>query len=278
MQTKKLLHLAHSPDPDDAFMFWALAKGKIDTGPYQFEHILSDIQTLNEKAKQGVYEISAISFYAYPQVCDRYALMACGSSMGDNYGPMVVSKQERKGRALSEFTIAIPGKLTTAFLALQLYEPHLKTVVIPFDQIIEAVAEGRVDAGLIIHEGQLTYEKSGLHSWIDLGQWWFEKHRLPLPLGGNVIRRDLGAKTMSEVAKILKESIRLSLENRPEAVKYALQFGRGLDLSLADQFIGMYVNSLTLDYGDRGKQALKTLFSEAQKARLLPSITLDFIE
>src|SRR4030095_13597029 len=199
MPEKKILRLAHSPDPDDAFMFWALAKGKIDTGPYEVEHILSDIQTLNEKAKEGAYEISAISFHAYPSVADRYALMACGSSMGDNYGPMVVAKGDRKGRPLSELKIAIPGKMTTAFLALQLYEAVPNTVVVPFDQIIETVARGDADAGLIIHEGQLTYAQAGLKKWIDLGEWWMEKHQLPLPLGGNVIRRDLGAENMRRV-------------------------------------------------------------------------------
>jgi 1,4-dihydroxy-6-naphthoate synthase len=275
---KKKLKLAHSPDPDDAFMFWALAKNKIETGPYEFEHILSDIQTLNEKAKEGAYEITAISFHAYPSVADRYALLASGSSMGDNYGPMVVAREERRGRPLSDFTIAIPGKLTTAFLALQLYEPNLKTVVLPFDQIIEAVAEGKVDAGLIIHEGQLTYAKEGLKVWVDLGKWWFERHQLPLPLGGNVIRRDLGLPAMREIGALLKESIQKSLKHRSEAVKYALEFGRGLDLSLADRFIGMYVNELTVDYGERGRMALRVLFDEAEKMKLLPPVKLEFVE
>lgn len=277
MKTKQTLHLAHSPDPDDAFMFWALAKNKIDS-PYQFEHILSDIQTLNEKAKQGVYEITAISFHAYPFVSDRYALMSCGSSMGDNYGPMVIAREERKNRSLSQTTIAIPGKMTTAYLALQLYEPNLKTVVIPFDQIVDAVASGEVEAGLIIHEGQLTYQKAGLSKWVDLGEWWFEKHHLPLPLGGNVIRRDLGMPAMKEISQILRKSIQLGLENRKEAVDYALQFGRGLDQNLADRFIGMYVNDLTVDYGERGRKALHLLFEEAAKHRLLPPIEIDFVD
>jgi len=275
---KKKLKLAHSPDPDDAFMFWALAKNKIDSSPYEFEHILSDIQTLNEKAKVGAYEVTAISFHAYPSVADKYALLSCGASMGDKYGPMVVAREERKGRPLSEFTIAIPGLLTTAFLALQLYEPQLKTVVLPFDQILEAVSEGKVDAGLIIHEGQLTYSKMGLKVWVDLGRWWFEKYFLPLPLGGNVIRRDLGRPAMLKIGSILKESIEQSLKHRPEAVKYALQFGRGLDLKLADRFIGMYVNELTVDYGERGRKALDVLFREANKAGLLPPVELDFVE
>ncbi len=277
MLNKTNLKLAHSPDPDDAFMFWALAKNKIDS-PYQFEHILSDIQTLNEKAKEGVYEITAISFHAYPSVADRYALMSCGSSMGENYGPMVIAREERKGRSLSDVTIAIPGKMTTAYLALQLYEPNLKTVVVPFDQIIEVVASGEVDAGLIIHEGQLTYQKAGLSKWIDLGEWWFEKYQLPLPLGGNVIRRDLGMPAMKEISKILRKSIQLGLENRKEAVDYALQFGRGLDQKLADRFIGMYVNDLTVDYGEKGKRALHLLFEEAARKKLLPPIEIDFVD
>lgn len=277
METKKL-KLAHSPDPDDAFMFWALAKNKIDSSPYQFEHILSDIQTLNEKAKEGIYEITAISFHAYPFVADRYALLSSGSSMGENYGPMVISREERKGRSLSDVTIAIPGKMTTAFLALQLYESNLKIVVVPFDQIIEAVTSGKVDSGLIIHEGQLTYQKAGLNKWVDLGEWWFEKYQLPLPLGGNVIRRDLGLPMMQEISKLLRESIRLGLENRAEAVEYALQFGRGLNLQLANQFIGMYVNELTMDYGEKGKKALALLFKEAAQAKLLPLIQLDFVD
>ncbi|MFO1520189.1 MAG: MqnA/MqnD/SBP family protein [bacterium] len=275
---KKHLKLAHSPDPDDAFMFWALAKNKIDSGPYEFEHILSDIQTLNERAKEGAYEISAISFYAYPGIADRYALLGCGSSMGDNYGPMVVARGDRKGRPLSDFKIAIPGKQTTAYLALQLYEKKLNTVVIPFDEIIPAVIEGKVDAGLIIHEGQLTYAKAGLQKWVDLGEWWHERHGLPLPLGGNVIRRDLGEKAMSEIAGLLKKSIEAGLEHRDEAVKYALTFGRGLDLGLADRFIGMYVNSLTVDYGERGRKALRVLFDEAEEAGLLPKVSLDFVQ
>jgi 1,4-dihydroxy-6-naphthoate synthase len=278
MQKTKHLRLAHSPDPDDAFMFWALAKNKVNSGSYQFEHILSDIQTLNEKAKEGIYEITAISFYTYPFVADRYALLSCGSSMGDNYGPILIAKEERKNHRLSEVTIAIPGKMTTAYLALQLYEPNLKTVVLPFDEIISAVKNGEVEAGLIIHEGQLTYAKEGLKKWVDLGEWWHERHALPLPLGGNVIRRDLGPQAMGEISKILRESIRMGLQHRKEAVDYALQFGRGLDLNLADRFVGMYVNDLTVDYGEKGRRALEVLFAEAGKAGLVPKFELEFVE
>ncbi len=275
---EKHLKLAHSPDPDDAFMFWALAKGKIQTGPYRFEHILSDIQTLNEKAKEGAYEITAISFHAYPFVSDRYALLPSGSSMGDNYGPMVVGREPMGKRLWSDVSIAIPGKMTTAYLALKLYYPHLNTVVMPFDQILNAVEKGEVDAGLIIHEGQLTYAHGGLQKWVDLGEWWYAKHQLPLPLGGNAIRRDLGKEVMREVGALLKESIQMSLAHRAEAVEYALQFGRGLDLNLADRFIGMYVNELTVDYGERGRRAVKVLFDEAHSAGLLPEVHVDFVD
>ncbi len=277
----KHIYLAHSPDPDDAFMFWALAKNKFDHSPYEFEHVLSDIQTLNEKAEKGTYEITAISFYAYPFLADKYALLPSGSSMGDNYGPMVVCRSETMSKKLSEMKIAIPGKKTSAYLALQLFEPNLKPENISvevFDQIPALVAQGKYDAGLLIHEGQLTYEKEGLKLYVDLGKWWFEKHRLPLPLGGNVVRRDLGEQTMKDLSRILKQSIQMSLENRPEAVAYALQFGRGLDLNLADRFIGMYVNELTVDYGERGRKALKVFFDEATARGLIPPTELKFVE
>lgn len=279
--TKQLIHLAHSPDPDDAFMFWALAKDKFDYSPYQFEHVLSDIQTLNEKAMQGIYEVSAISFYAYPFVANRYALLSSGSSMGDNYGPMIVVPEKNKQKALKDLKIAIPGKRTSAYLALQLFDPEIKekqTTVVPFDEITQQVAEGKFDAGLIIHEGQLTYQNEGLELYVDLGKWWYEKYQLPLPLGGNVVRRDLGVSVMSDLSKILKKSIQLSLENRAEAVEYALAFGRGLNLNLADRFIGMYVNELTVDYGERGRAALKLFMSQAAKAGLIPPTEIQFID
>ena len=277
-----LLRLGHSPDPDDAFMFYALAKDKIPTGPYRFEHVLQDIQTLNHRARSAELEITAISIHAYPYVADRYALTSCGSSMGDGYGPMVVCRREDAQRfganpvaGLQKCRIAIPGELTTAFLALQLclgkagvsfdYE------VVMFDRIPAAVREGRFDAGLIIHEGQLTYGQIGLHKLIDLGSWWQNKTALPLPLGGNCIRKDLGPKVCQEVTDILKQSIQYSLDHRPQAVEYALQFGRDLDRRLADEFVGMYVNQWTLDYGPRGREAISRLLDEGAKAGLVPA-------
>ena len=278
-----LLRLGHSPDPDDAFMFYALAKDKIETGPYRFEHVLQDIQTLNLRARQGELEITAISIHAYPYVADRYALTSCGSSMGDQYGPMVVcpaAEADRFGsdpiRALRGKRIAIPGELTTAFLSLQLClgkgGEAFQYEVVMFDQIPEAVRSGQFDAGLIIHEGQLTYHQTGLHKLLDMGNWWHEKTGLPLPLGGNCIRKDLGPTVMQEVTDILKQSIQYSLDHRAQAVDYALQYGRDLNRDLADRFVGMYVNHWTLDYGPRGRQAISTLLEEGAKAGLVPNV------
>lgn len=270
------LQLGHSPDPDDAFMFYGLAKDLLPTGRYRFKHVLQDIQTLNQRAMKGELEITAISIHAYPYVADKYALTSCGSSMGDGYGPMVITREKRDLASLKGKKIAIPGKLTTAFLALQLalgkageafdYE------VVMFDEIPKYVRDGKADAGLIIHEGQLTYAQLGLHLVVDLGAWFGEKFNLPLPLGGNCIRRDLGQETMQEVTDILKASIQFSLDHRKEAVEYALQFGRDLNRDLADQFVGMYVNHWTLDYGDKGKTAIRTLLGEGAKAGLVPAI------
>jgi 1,4-dihydroxy-6-naphthoate synthase len=297
-----LLKLGHSPDPDDAFMFYALAQDPplIPTGRYRFQHVLQDIQTLNDRAMQGELEITAISIHAYPHVADKYALTSCGASMGDKYGPMVVARQPMKPQDLSGKTIAIPGELTTAFLALQLAighgapetrgfglrrddsQPHSEAAfrfhVIPFDQIPEYVREGKADAGLIIHEGQLTYQQLGLELVLDLGAWWHEKTQLPLPLGGNCIRKDLGEQTMQEVTNILKQSIQYSLDHRAPAVDYALQFGRDLDRNLADRFVGMYVNHWTLDYGPVGRNAITRLLTEGANARLVPPIErIDFV-
>lgn len=295
METIKL-RLGHSPDPDDAFMFYGLAKDKLPSGPYRFEHILQDIQTLNQRAMKGELEITAISIHAYPYVADKYALTSCGSSMGDKYGPMVITRQPMKLEQLRGKTIAIPGKLTTAFLTLQLclgpgeeisaagsakypnQEPAFKYVVVHFDEIPKYVKEGKADAALIIHEGQLTYQTMGLHLVVDLGVWWHEKTGLPLPLGGNCIRRDLGPKVCQEVTDILKQSIQYSLDHRAEAVEYALQYGRDLDRKLADQFVGMYVNDWTLDYGDRGREAITRLLHEGANAGIVPPIgTIDFV-
>ncbi|HVT87844.1 MAG TPA: MqnA/MqnD/SBP family protein [Tepidisphaeraceae bacterium] len=290
------LRLGHSPDPDDAFMFYALAKDKIPTGPYRFEHVLQDIQTLNQRAMNGELEITAISIHAYPYVADKYALTNCGSSMGDKYGPMVITRQPMTLDQLAGKTIAIPGKLTTAFLTLQLclgpgeqaagsrqqaasdsllpaasrQPPAFKFVDVPFDEIPAQVRDGKVDAGLIIHEGQLTYQSMGLHLVIDLGVWWHQATGLLLPLGGNCIRKNLGPQVCQEVTDILKQSIQYSLAHRSEAVDYALQYGRDLDRKLADRFVGMYVNEWTLDYGPRGREAITRLLKEGYKAGLVP--------
>jgi 1,4-dihydroxy-6-naphthoate synthase len=283
--SKTLLRLGHSPDPDDAFMFYGLAKDRLDTGRWAFEHILQDIQTLNERAKRGELEITAISIHAFPYVADKYALMSCGSSMGDGYGPMVVARSPMKIDELRGKTIAIPGEMTTAFLALQLVlgrgarrgtpgatDAAFQYDVVMFDEIPRAVADGKFDAGLLIHEGQLTFQTLGLHLIVDTGIWFQEKFGLPLPLGGNVIRRDLGDAAMREITGILKRSIQYSLDHRPEAVEYALQFGRDLNRDLADKFVGMYVNHWTIDYGDRGRAAITKLLDEGAKAGLVPAI------
>ena len=276
-----LIRLAHSPDPDDAFMFYGLATGAVDPGPYQFEHILEDIQTLNDRALRGEYEMTAISIHAYPYVADKYALTVCGSSMGDNYGPMIVTRAPCSIEELRGKTIAVPGLMTTAYLGLQLLlgKGAFKSEVVMFDQIPDEVAAGKVYAGLLIHEGQLTYASQGLHLVIDLGRWWMDRTGLPLPLGGNVVRRDLGEQVCREVTAIMKTSIRYSLENRREAVAYALKFGRGLDEQLADRFVGMYVNEWTLDYGPRGREAVRRILAEGAAAGLVPAVgEIDFVE
>lgn len=272
---KQLIRVGHSPDPDDAFMFYALAKDKIDTGNYQFVHELVDIETLNRRAFEAELELTAVSIHAYAYLSDAYALCACGASMGDQYGPMVVAREPGSLEQLKEKTIAIPGTLTSAYLALRLcLQTDFKYVVVPFDQIIDVTAAGefngeRVDAGLIIHEGQLTYGESSLHLLVDLGQWWHDETGLPLPLGANAIRKDLGADGMTEVTRLLKESIQFGLEHRQEALDYALGFGRDLDRNQADQFVGMYVNDWTLDFGDRGRQAVSELLQRGHEAGVI---------
>jgi 1,4-dihydroxy-6-naphthoate synthase len=271
------IRLAHSPDPDDAFMFYGLSSGAVDPGPYRFEHILEDIQSLNERARRGEYEMTAISIHAYPYVADKYQLTACGSSMGDNYGPMVVTRAPTTVAQLAGKTIAVPGLMTTAYLTLQLLlgKQGFTPRVVMFDEIPDQVARGSVDAGLLIHEGQLTYAASGLHLVIDLGQWWLQRTGLPLPLGGNVVRRDLGTQVCRDLTRIMKASIRYSLDNRAQAVK----FGRGLNEDLADRFVGMYVNEWTLDYGPRGREAVRRLLSEGAAADLVPAVgEIDFVE
>jgi 1,4-dihydroxy-6-naphthoate synthase len=263
---KMVIRVAHSPDSDDAFMFYAINHKKIDTKGYEFIDVLSDIETLNRKALEGEYEVSAISIHAFPYVADRYALLSSGASMGDNYGPMIVAKESFDPSELKNKKIAVPGTLTSAFLALELFlgTKEFDYEVIPFDRIIKAVKEGKVDAGLIIHEGQLTYQDEGLVCIVDLGKWWYEKTGgLPLPLGGNVIRKDLGEDVMKEVSEILRESIKYSLRHREEAVDYALKYARDMSREKADKFIGMYVNDLTVDYGERGRKAIELFLKEA---------------
>jgi 5,8-dihydroxy-2-naphthoate synthase len=266
------IRVGHSPDPDDAFMFYGLAAGKIDTGPYRFTHEMADIESLNRRAERGELEVSAISIHSYPFVRKHYALLACGCSMGDGYGPMVIARRPMALAELSGKTIAIPGERTTAFLALNLClgQGTFRHRLVMFDEIPAAVAKGEVDAGLIIHEAQLTFAREGLSKVVDLAEWWGEKTDLPLPLGGNVIRRDLGDARMREVARLLKASIEYGLEHRKEAIAYALQFGRGLDTALTDQFVDMYVNKWTLDYGERGRRAVKELLANAHTAGLVP--------
>jgi 1,4-dihydroxy-6-naphthoate synthase len=275
---RTLIRVGHSPDPDDAFMFHALANDKIDTGRYEFRHELVDIETLNRRAFSGDLELTAVSLHAYAYLDHLYALCSCGASMGDNYGPMVVSKQLMPVDRLSVSKIAVPGTLTTAYLALRLCVgsdfPH---VVVPFDQIIEAVVAGNyrgeaIDAGLIIHEGQLTYADQNLKLVVDLGQWWQAETGLPLPLGANAIRKDLGERTIRDVQRLLRESIRYGLDHRQEALGYALQYGRDLDLAKADRFVGMYVNDWTLDFGQRGRQAVRELLARGHRAGVIPRL------
>ena len=275
---KKDIHVAHSPDSDDAFMFYALATRKIDTGDLNYIHQLSDIETLNRKAMQGEYEVSAISFHAYAYLSEKYALMSCGASMGRNYGPVVVAARPMQAKAISEKVIAIPGTLTTAFLALRLFEPNVKYEVVPFDKILDEIQKGKYEAGLLIHEGQLTYREMGMHKVLDLGEWWLERTGLPLPLGGNVIKRELGKETIEQVTQDIRKSIQYGLDHREEAMAYAIQFSRGLDSQKADRFIGMYVNELTLDYGLEGREAVRRILDEAHQKGIIPNpVDLEFV-
>jgi 1,4-dihydroxy-6-naphthoate synthase len=274
----RTIHVGHSPDSDDAFMFHALANDKLDTGNLRFVHELQDIETLNRRALNGELEVSAVSIHAYAYLADRYALLSSGSSMGDGYGPRLVSK-EPLGRAdLKGKKIAVPGKRTTAFLTLKLYEPEAETVVVPFDEIMEYVEGGGADVGLVIHEGQLTHEGEGFHLVGDLGVWWQEDTGLPLPLGGNVVRRDLGDETVREVARYVKESIRYALDHREEALAYALGYARDLPPDLADRFVSMYVNEWTVDYGETGRRAVRTLLERGHEAGIIPHrVEVEFV-
>ena len=283
------LTLGHSPDPDDAFMFYAMAAGKIDLQGYRFEHILQDIQTLNERASRGELHITAVSIHALAHILDRYAPLPSGASMGDGYGPMFITLDKsasslpdddsRRGW-LRNRTVAIPGKMTSAFLAAQLFlGTDFRHVVVPFDEIFEAVRSGAVEAGLIIHEGQLTYARDGFYLVRDLGAWWKETTGLPLPLGGNVVRKDIPPDVRSELSDILRESIRYGLENRKPAVEHSMAHARGMDIPLADEFIGMYVNDYTLDYGDTGRAAIQRFLGEAEAKGLIPPVgKIDFVE
>jgi 1,4-dihydroxy-6-naphthoate synthase len=273
------LKLAHSPDSDDAFMFYGLATRKISTGGVKFTHVLEDIQSLNQKALQGVYDISAVSFFAYPFLAEQYMLLPCGASFGERYGPMIVSKSLIAPGNLKQRRVAVPGKLTTAYLTLLLYEPEVDPIFVAFDEVLPCVVRGEAEAGVVIHEGQLTYAQEGLNKVADLGEWWHQTTGLPLPLGGNVIRRSLGLSTLQAVAKVMRDSIRYSLEHREEALEYAMQFARGLDHSTADHFVSMYVNHWTLDYGEPGRRAVQTLLDRAFEKGLIPSkVTAEFVE
>jgi len=275
------IHVAHSPDSDDAFMFYALAEGKIDTGDLRYVHELSDIESLNRRALKGELEVTAVSIHAYAYLHRTYALLNSGSSMGDRYGPRLVSKTARPAdprSALRGLRIGVPGKLTTAYLTLKLYQPEFIEVVLPFDTIEDAVLRGEVDVGLLIHEGQLTFADRGLHLWTDLGEWWYKDTGLPLPLGGNVVRRDLGQAVIHQVARDLKASIVYALENRAPALAHASQFNRGIGEERTDRFVGMYVNHWTVDYGDKGREAVRALLDRAWSAGMIPEkVAVDFV-
>ena len=274
MQT---IRIAHSPDSDDAFMFYGLATGKIESDRYAFEHVLSDIETLNREALKGTYEVTAISIHAYSYLSDQYQLLNCGASMGEGYGPIVISRTPIEPTDLGSFEVAVPGEWTSALLALRLRFPGIRYRVMPFDEIQEAVVDGLVEAGLLIHEGQLSFREDGLYPVVDLGQWWLGETALPLPLGGNVIRRDLGDEAIAELSQLVYDSISHALQHRESALEYALQFGRGLTERQGDQFVSMYVNERTLDYGDDGRRSVQLFLDRGYEAGLIPSqVTVDF--
>ncbi len=274
-QTEKV-RIGHSPDSDDAFMFYALAKGLIPTDPFEIVHVIEDIETLNQRALAAELEVTAISVHAYAYVAKDYALMPCGASIGDRYGPLVVSKTPID--TLEGKRIAIPGEMTTAYLTLSLFQPNFEAETRPFDQILDAVQKDEVDAGLIIHEGQLTYAREGLHKVIDLGEWWYEETGLPLPLGANVIRRNLGTEKIHQITSLLKQSIQYSLEHRARGLEYAMTYARDMETALADKFVGMYVNDYTLDYGDKGRAGVRELLHRGNTAGIIPHrVDADFV-
>lgn len=262
--------LAHSPDSDDAFMFYGLASGQVDTGGLRVEHVLRDIETLNREAREGRHHVTALSFHAWPYVADTYALMPCGASIGDGYGPLLVAREPLPLSAAGERTVAVPGTLTTAYLALKLFAPGARTRVVPFDGILDEVREGRADLGLVIHEGQLTFGGHGLHQVLDLGAWWKDQTGLPLPLGANAVRRDLGEDLVRRLTRLVRDSVRYSLDHREEALAYALGFARGMDPAVADRFVGMWVNEMTVDCGERGKRAVQELLDRGYAAGVIP--------
>jgi len=273
------INVAHSPDSDDAFMFYGLATNKVRVPGLKFTHTLCDIETLNRKAMEGYYDVSAISFHAYPYVQEKYALMPSGGSVGEGYGPMIVSMRSYTLDEVRKLRIAVPGTMTTAYLALKLFAPDIETVVVPFDQIIPQILEGKHEAGLIIHEGQLTYSRSGLYRIVDMGKWWRDMTGLPLPLGGNAIRRDLGPELTESICRALKDSIQYALDHREEALQYAMQFARDLDTQSADKFVGMYVNERTVDYGEDGREAIRRLLDMGYKQGIIPyEPKVDFVE
>jgi 1,4-dihydroxy-6-naphthoate synthase len=271
--------LAHSPDSDDAFMFYGLARGKVDTGGLEIAHVLGDIESLNQAAREGRHEVTAISFHAYPYVAERYALMPCGGSIGDGYGPLLVAREARAPAEVGDLLVAVPGTLTTAYLALKLFAPRARTRVVAFDRILDEVGEGRADLGLVIHEGQLTYGGHGLRKVLDLGAWWKEETGLPLPLGGNAVRRDLGPELMARLTRLVRETVRYSLEHRREALEYAMTFARGMVPEIADRFVGMWVNEMTLDCGERGRRAVQVLLDRGYEAGVIPNrVQADFVQ
>jgi 1,4-dihydroxy-6-naphthoate synthase len=270
--------IAHSPDSDDAFMFYGLAKGGVPTGDLEVAHVLADIETLNRHAHEGRHEVTAISFHAYPHVADKYALMPCGGSIGDGYGPILVAREPLDPKAVPGTTVAVPGTLTSAYLALQLFAPGVKTRVVPFDRILDEVREGRAEVGLVIHEGQLTYGGLGLARVLDLGAWWKDVTGLPLPLGGNAVRRDLGPEMMARLTRLVRETVRHSLAHRRQALEHAMTFARGMDPGVAERFVGMWVNDMTVEMGERGRRAVRVFLERGFEAGVIPkSVPVDFV-
>jgi 1,4-dihydroxy-6-naphthoate synthase len=271
--------IAHSPDSDDAFMFYGLARGGVPTGELEVSHVLTDIETLNRHAQEGRHEVTAISFHAYPHVADTYALMPCGGSIGDGYGPLVVALEAHDPAAIARMTVAVPGTLTSAYLALKLFAPTVATRVVPFDRILDEVRAGRAEAGLVIHEGQLTYGGQGLVKLVDLGAWWKADTDLPLPLGGNAVRRDLGPELMARLTRLVRATVEHSLAHRAQALEYAMSFARGMDPGVADRFVGMWVNEMTVEMGERGRRAVQVFLDRGVEAGVIPKrVAVDFVE